>query len=407
MVSSGIRTKCECEMKSGMCERHGIEKSEEMVRKCKMDPQAFSVWENHIGPGQLKVNQRTPEADMSLFNQGYPCVARSEIPFATVSCGFCGSGEMQASVPVHHCAAFDGPCSVIPAGDKTRGHLEIRSCSRCDKIAGDVELVAFSSQHPIIAMCVAKAVIDWYKKSVAEKLGPPISNRLVRAVSTVDLTANRLGLDELVGVDKDVPDANFRLEKSIDVMESLRSEISVYGMNPDVTDPRVDREWFDRLFIEITSELIACVGPQYGEHVIPEKGHPMVTPCVVVNGVDEGIAELNPFVQFIMGIAEIPGVVVESDFSCVSIASVSLASIIAACIANKSEKDCVAFSSPAAVIAVCCVVNSGIDEVNFIGTEEMLQFIRTVLYGSPDATERKDGVRCPKVVLRTREEWSL
>jgi hypothetical protein len=407
MVSQGIRTKCECEMRSGMCQRHGIEKSEEMVRKCKMDPQAFSVWENHIGPGQVKINQRTPEADMSLFQQGYPCVARSQIPFATVSCGFCGSDKMQASVPVHHCAVFDGPCSVIPAGDKTRGHLEVRSCSRCRKIAGDVELVAFSAQHPVIAMCAAKAVIDWYKKSVAEKVGPPISNRLVRAVSTVDKTAGVLCLDELIGVDNDVPDVNFRLERSIDIEKSIQSEIPVYGINPAVEDPRVDREWFDRLFIEITNEMIACVGPEYGEHVIPEKGHPMVTPCVVIHGIEDGSAGANPFVRFIMGIAEVPGAVVETDFDDVSLASVTLASIIGGCVANKKEKDAVAFSSPAGVIAMCCITNSGMDEVNFIGTEEMLAFIRTVLYGSPDATERTDGVKCPKVVLRSREDWNL
>lgn len=43
--------KCECE-KPGLCNRHGIEKNDELFNLCQKSSVVFDLWERGIGPGQ-------------------------------------------------------------------------------------------------------------------------------------------------------------------------------------------------------------------------------------------------------------------------------------------------------------------------------------------------------------------
>lgn len=141
------RTKCDCPDGTMYCERHGVHKTKEMIAKCRSDPHLFMTWESGIGPGQIG------DTSAAMFNADYPCALRGKV-IDTISCGFCPDSTVP--VPVLECS-MHGRCSVIPSGDKTIEHVNLRSCMRCNDRIGPVCFQAPSHEetdYPVTAAVV-------------------------------------------------------------------------------------------------------------------------------------------------------------------------------------------------------------------------------------------------------------
>ena len=392
------RTKCDCTIKCGMCPRHGVYKTEEMVKACRDNPQAFSVWENRIGPGQLNLPYRDADQEQDQFAAGYPCVARSVAPIDTISCGFCGDDSVQVAVPLHYCQTFNSACSVLPAGDKTRQHTAIRSCSRCSRIAGDIHIPVTSSQSPVVAACIAKALVNQFVKNVKEKMGPPYDQRKILVTVRVDQSPRTLAMHELMGPALNDDMMVFNTAKGYSLPE-WENEIKVYGLNPGVAEPEADTHWFNALFIAISEEFKSSVGADYAGLVSLAEGAPLITPCIGVESPD--VIMSNNFVRQIASLASDDGSgegpVFAVDRRFISSASAHLASILAGVVMESRNPGSMCVSSPCAAIAFCGLLDSGIETLYFKGSENNLRFIRLVVFGSEDATKRPDGIKCPDI----------